>query len=108
MALKLFSFCVSLVLMVMPVFAAETYTASEYSFTSWCKFFKRNYCSPNSTEFQTRLPIWLSNLNVVDSHNILADNGLETFWLAQNEFSDITNQEYQEKMLRPRSFQYIN
>lgn len=41
-----------------------------------------------------RRAIWEDNLNVIQKHNLAADRGEHTFWLGENEYADLTLDEF--------------
>jgi len=47
----------------------------------------------DKTEF-IRREIWESNLRYIQMHNIQADRGVHTFWMGENAFTDLTNEEF--------------
>lgn len=34
------------------------------------------------------------NLDIIEKHNNLADQGVYSYWLRENQFADLTNQEF--------------
>jgi len=47
-----------------------------------------------------RREIWESNLDWIERHNVEADRGLHTFWCGENQFTDMTNDEFRVYMNR--------
>jgi len=45
-----------------------------------------------------RREIWESNLAYIQRHNLEADRGLHSFWMGENQFTDMTNQEFRTLM----------
>lgn len=41
-----------------------------------------------------RFTIWKMNLDIINEHNKLADQGIYTYWLRMNKFGDMTNKEF--------------
>jgi len=61
----------------------------------WIEFKKTHEKKYDSTaEELNRFQIFTSNLNKVTKHNVEADNGKHTFWLAMNKFADMTSAEF--------------
>ncbi|KAK6183413.1 hypothetical protein SNE40_010902 [Patella caerulea] len=60
----------------------------------WEKFkqtYNKNY--PDDQQDQRR-SIWEANIDYINEHNRRADEGQYTFWLAVNQFADMTNEEF--------------
>merc|ERR1712142_979453 len=55
----------------------------------------RNYVGQRET---VRREIWESNLDWIERHNIEADRGEHTFWCGENQFTDMTNDEFRAQM----------
>jgi len=61
----------------------------------WAQFKERNSKSYASlTEENHRREVWKEEMEMVDSHNREAEEGLHTYTLGENEFSDLTFQEF--------------
>ncbi|KAK6183415.1 hypothetical protein SNE40_010903 [Patella caerulea] len=64
----------------------------------WEKFkqtYNKNY--PDD-EHEQRRSIWEANVDYINEHNKRADEGQYTFWLAVNQFADMTNKEFASTM----------
>jgi len=48
----------------------------------------------SSSEELGRLQVFTNNWNLIDEHNRQADAGTHSFWLAMNQFGDLTTQEF--------------
>jgi len=61
----------------------------------WAQFKERHSKSYASlTEENDRREIWKEEMEMVDKHNMEAEEGLHTYTLGENEFSDLTFQEF--------------
>jgi len=61
----------------------------------WAEFKERHSKSYASlTEENERREIWKEEMEMVDKHNMEAEEGLHTYTLGENEFSDLTFQEF--------------
>jgi len=49
-------------------------------------------------EETVRRGIWEDNVAYIQTHNLEADRGLHTFWLGENEYADMTNEEFRNQM----------
>merc|ERR1712033_105547 len=56
----------------------------------------KQYTSLN--EELTRRAIWEDNLQIIRNHNLAADRGEHTFWLGENEYADMSLEEFQSVM----------
>jgi len=60
-----------------------------------------------------RREIWESNLDYIQRHNVEADRGQHTYWMGENQFTDMTNSEFRALMNgymmsnRTSSVQYV-
>merc|ERR1711970_254702 len=45
-----------------------------------------------------RREIWESNLDYIQRHNVEADRGMHTYWMGENQFTDLTNGEFRAMM----------
>ncbi|XP_012940521.2 cathepsin L1 [Aplysia californica] len=45
-----------------------------------------------------RREIWESNLDYIQRHNVEADRGMHTYWMGENQFTDLTNSEFRAMM----------
>ena len=63
--------------------------------TAW-NTYKTNHGKVFSSSFHElkRKSIWLSNVNDINTHNAAADNGIHTFKLGINKFTDFTYEEF--------------
>jgi len=68
----------------------------EKEFQAFKKQFNRNYAS-NGEEL-TRRAIFEENYKFIERHNSEADNGMHSYRLGVNQFADMTNAEYNQKM----------
>jgi len=68
----------------------------DIEFKAFKKQFNRNYAS-NGEELNRRA-IFEDNYKLIESHNSEADNGMHSYRLAVNQFADMTNAEYNQKM----------
>ncbi|KAH9524482.1 hypothetical protein Btru_054690 [Bulinus truncatus] len=62
-----------------------------------------SYKSQHSKIYKPRMEslrrsIWESNLRVIEQHNILADRGVYSFRMGENEYTDMTNEEFRHVM----------
>lgn len=73
----------------------------EPDFVSWQQQHAKTYSSEH--EHLHRFSVWLGNLELVNAHNAEARRGLHTFRLGMNQFGDMTNDEYQRRMLGLRA-----
>jgi len=55
----------------------------------------RNYVGQRDI---VRREIWESNLDWIERHNIEADRGMHTYWCGENQFTDMTNDEFRAQM----------
>lgn len=45
-----------------------------------------------------RREIWETHLEIIQTHNLQADRGVHTYWMGENEFTDLTNKEFRAMM----------
>ncbi|KAL2099336.1 hypothetical protein ACEWY4_005816 [Coilia grayii] len=69
----------------------------DLEFQAWKLKFEKSYSSFEE-EVQRKL-VWLSARRRVLAHNIQADQGLQSYRMGMNQFSDMNNQEYQQAIL---------
>merc|ERR1712121_54930 len=55
----------------------------------------RNYVGQQDV---VRREIWEDNLDWIERHNIEADRGMHTYWCGENQFTDMTNDEFRAQM----------
>ncbi|KAI8767416.1 cathepsin L1 [Biomphalaria glabrata] len=60
----------------------------------WASFKERHGKSYTRQHDVMRREIWESNIQRIEKHNILADRGVYTYWMGENEFADLTNAEF--------------
>ncbi|XP_063039889.1 procathepsin L-like [Engraulis encrasicolus] len=69
----------------------------DLEFQAWKLKFAKSY---NSFEEEAeRKLVWLSSRRKVLSHNIQAEQGLQSYLMGMNQFSDMNNEEYQQAIL---------
>ncbi|XP_014770628.1 procathepsin L [Octopus bimaculoides] len=75
----------------------------DQSWQTYMKLFNKKYNTAEN-EFVRRV-IWEKNLQYVNQHNLEADMGLHTYWLGLNEYADLENREFVQRMnnLIPRN-----
>jgi C1A family cysteine protease len=71
----------------------------EHDFDKYVLRFEKNYES--EAEKETRRAIFQDNVNFVVEHNARYEQGLETYNVAVNQFSDLTNQEFKKLISNP-------
>jgi len=55
-------------------------------------------CVYQGKEEVTRRGIWESNMDYIERHNAEADQGVHTYWMGENQFTDMTNKEFRAQM----------
>ncbi|KAI4879793.1 hypothetical protein NFI96_027057 [Prochilodus magdalenae] len=90
--MKVFLAVASLVVMA----KAASVSLEDLEFDAWKLKFGKSYGSVEQ-ESQRKV-IWLDNRKQILEHNLLADQGIKSYRLGLNRFSDMDNQEYQEML----------
>uniref|UniRef100_A0A2C9JEC6 Uncharacterized protein n=1 Tax=Biomphalaria glabrata TaxID=6526 RepID=A0A2C9JEC6_BIOGL len=60
----------------------------------WASFKERHGKSYTRQHDVMRRGIWESNIQRIEKHNILADRGVYTYWMGENEYTDMTIAEF--------------
>jgi len=55
-------------------------------------------CAYMGREEVIRRGIWESNIEYIEKHNAEADQGMHTYWMGENQFTDMTNAEFRFQM----------
>ncbi|KAG5265989.1 hypothetical protein AALO_G00248600 [Alosa alosa] len=79
------------------VVSCASLSLEDLEFQAWKLKFEKSYNSFEE-EVQRKL-VWLSTRRRVLAHNILADQGIKTYHMGMNQFSDMNNQEYNQAIL---------
>ncbi|XP_053488299.1 procathepsin L-like [Ictalurus furcatus] len=78
--------------------SADRISLEDLEFSAWKLKFGKIYKSVE--EESQRKMIWLENRKMVLVHNMLADQGLKSYRLGMNYFSDLDNQEYRQSVFK--------
>ncbi|XP_012692203.2 procathepsin L-like [Clupea harengus] len=84
------------------VVSCASLSLEDLEFHAWKLKFGKSYRSPKE-EAQRKLT-WLSTRPRVLAHNILADQGIKTYRMGMNQFSDMDNEEYRNTVLLRSTF----
>ncbi|XP_062378402.1 procathepsin L-like [Sardina pilchardus] len=79
------------------VVSCASLSLEDLEFHAWKLKFGKSYRTPE--EEARRKDIWLSTRRRVLTHNILADQGIKTYRMGINHFSDMDSEEFKEKVL---------
>ncbi|XP_062378187.1 procathepsin L-like [Sardina pilchardus] len=79
------------------VVSCASLSLEDLEFHAWKLKFGKSYRTPE--EEAQRKDIWLSTRRRVLTHNILADQGIKTYRMGINHFSDMDSEEFKEKVL---------
>lgn len=71
--------------------ATSTKTLLELQWEDFKEIYSKEY---HIEEELARFTIWKMNLDIIEKHNNLADQGVYSYWLRENQFADLTNQEF--------------
>ncbi|XP_031435998.1 procathepsin L-like [Clupea harengus] len=80
------------------VVSCASLSLEDLEFHAWKLKFEKSYSSLE--EEAHRKNIWLSTRRKVLTHNILADQGIKTYRMGMNQFSDMNSEEYSQTVLR--------
>jgi len=76
--------------------AAPFHTELDGDWAIFKQLYQKNYASNQHEEL--RRIIWEDNIQYIRAHNMRADRGLHTFWLGENEYADMTIDEFKATM----------
>ncbi|KAG5285285.1 hypothetical protein AALO_G00001610 [Alosa alosa] len=79
------------------VVSCASLSLEDLEFHAWKLKFGKSYRTPE--EETRRKDIWLSTRRRVLTHNILADQGIKTYRMGMNHFSDMDSEEFKENVL---------
>ncbi|XP_076151640.1 cathepsin L-like peptidase isoform X3 [Alosa pseudoharengus] len=79
------------------VVSCASFSLEDLEFHAWKLKFGKVYRTPE--EEARRKDIWLSTRRRVLTHNILADQGIKTYRMGMNHYSDMTREEHQNTVL---------
>ncbi|XP_072102836.1 cathepsin L.1 [Mobula birostris] len=83
--------------MTLTLSSAVSFLVEEMEWLAWKEKFGKTYSS--AEEVDHRKDIWLKNWKVVMLHNMKADQGLSTYRMAMNAYSDLDEEEYKKLVL---------
>ncbi|XP_062378394.1 procathepsin L-like [Sardina pilchardus] len=79
------------------VVSCASLSLEDLEFHAWKLKFDKSYSTPQ--EEAHRKDIWLSTRRSVLAHNILADQGIKTYRMGMNQFSDMDSEEFRQTVL---------
>ncbi|XP_077777953.1 cathepsin S-like [Podarcis muralis] len=88
-------------LVLLKTFTLARDPALDEAWSDWKRTHNKIYRERNAEDF--RRTVWEDNLHTIEEHNREAAQGKHTFQMALNQFSDLTKEEFKEKLngLRP-------
>ncbi|XP_060584202.1 crustapain-like [Ruditapes philippinarum] len=88
--------CIFMLLLV-----AETLSLQHANLVREWNMFKQKYNRTYSSDIEEtyRYGVFTDNIRAIHLHNMAADKGHHSFWLAINHFADLTDKEYESKMI---------
>lgn len=98
----------ALLALVALTFAREYESYSNYSFDNFLHEHSREYAAVNGCPFELakRRVIFDANMSTIVSHNKRYELGLETWWMAPNQFADLTQDEFETIYLNAKQSPY--